>query len=238
IYTWERGLNNTTQAGISFWPGGYNGANDKWPKVLNSSLVSTLSTTLVNEVRVGYKASKQVSWAPWYIGKDFLNNEKAEPGPEGKEAWDFIPKYNGIRYLPVATYFPENVMKWNVNAGTSRFSNSPQSSFADTLSWTKGTHAFKVGAEWRYGWTLGANEIMMPLAILGAGGVPVANIDNVVIPGLSANNQTTARNLLTDLAGSIASVNEAFDLRNPSEKEFKGISDGRLLKLRDFRNTE
>src|SRR5438034_1911618 len=35
IYTWERGLNNTTQAGLSFWPGGYNGANDKWPKVLN-----------------------------------------------------------------------------------------------------------------------------------------------------------------------------------------------------------
>src|SRR5436190_21360430 len=91
IYTWERGLNNTTQAGLSFWPGGYNGANDKWPKVLNSSLVSTLSTKLVNEVRVGYKASKQVSWAPWYVGKDFLSNEKAEPGPDGKEAWDFIP---------------------------------------------------------------------------------------------------------------------------------------------------
>src|SRR3989441_4410212 len=137
IYTWERGLNNTTQAGISFWPGGYYGANDKWPKVLNSSLVSTLSTKLVNEVRVGYKASKQVSWAPWYVGKDFLNNEKAEPGPDGKEAWDFIPKYNGIPYLPVSTLFPENVMKWNVNAGTSRFSNSPQSSFGDTLSWTK-----------------------------------------------------------------------------------------------------
>jgi len=238
IYTWERGLNNTTQAGLSFWPGGYNGANDKWPKVLNSSLVSALSTTLVNELRVGYKVSKQVSWAPWYVGKDFLNNEKAEPGPEGKEAWEFIPKYNGIPYLPVATYFPENVMKWNVNAGTSRFSNSPQYSFGDTLSWTKGTHAFKVGSEWRYGWTLGANEVMMPLAILGAGGVPVANIDNVVIAGLSANNQTTARNLLTDLAGSVASINEAFDLRNPSEREFKGIADGRLLKLRDFRNTE
>ena len=101
--------------------------------MLNSSLVSTLSTKLVNEVRVGYKASKQVSWAPWYVGKDFLSNEKAEPGPDGKEAWDFIPKYNGIPYLPVSTLFPENVMKWNVNAGTSRFSNSPQYSFADTL---------------------------------------------------------------------------------------------------------
>jgi hypothetical protein len=143
-----------------------------------------------------------------------LNNEKAEAGPEGKTAFDLIPKYNGIPYLPVATNFAENIMKWNPNAGTSRFSNTPQYSFADTLSWTKGSHGFKIGGEWRYGWTLGANEVMMPLAILGAGGVPVANIDNVAIPGLSANNQTTARNLLTDLSGSLASINEAFDVRD------------------------
>src|SRR6266850_136122 len=238
VYTWERGLNNTTQAGIPFWPDGSYGANDKWPKVLNSSLVSTLSSQLLNEVRVGYKATKQVSWAPWYVGKDFLNNEKAEAGPDGKSAFDLLPKYNGIPYQPVATIFPENVVKWNTNAGTSRFSNSPQYSFADTLSWSKGTHAFKFGGEWRYGWTQGANEVMTPLARLGAGGVPVANIDNVAIPGLSANNQTTARNLLTDLSGSVASITQAFDVRDSTERVFRGISDGRILKLRDFRGTE
>jgi len=238
VYTWERGLNNTTQAGIPFWPDGYSGANDKWPKVLNSSLVSTLSSQLLNEARVGYKATKQVSWAPWYVGKDFLNNEKAEAGPDGKSAFDLVPKYNGIPYQPVATIFPENLVKWNTNAGTSRFSNSPQYSFADTLSWTKGTHAFKFGGEWRYGGTQGANEVMTPLARLGAGGVPVANIDNVAIPGLSANNQTTARNLLTDLSGSVASITQAFDVRDSTERVFRGISDGRILKLRDFRGTE
>src|SRR3989449_165901 len=84
VYTWERGLNNTIQAGIPFWPGGYSGANDKWPKVLNTSLVSTLSSSVVNELRIGYKVTKQTSWAPWYVGKDYLKNEKAEPGPDGK----------------------------------------------------------------------------------------------------------------------------------------------------------
>src|SRR6266571_341552 len=63
VYTWERGLNNTIQAGIPFWPGGYSGANDKWPKVLNTSLVSTLSSSVVNELRIGYKVTKQTSWA-------------------------------------------------------------------------------------------------------------------------------------------------------------------------------
>ncbi|PYS40749.1 MAG: hypothetical protein DMG14_09575, partial [Acidobacteria bacterium] len=66
----------------------------------------------------------------------------------------------------------------------------------------------------------------------------MANIDNVAIPGLSANNQTAARTILTDLAGSVASINQAFDVRNPTEKVFRGISDGLLLKLRDFRGTE
>ncbi len=238
VYTWERGLNNTIQAGIPFWPGGYSGANDKWPKVLNTSLVSTLSSSVVNELRIGYKVTKQTSWAPWYVGKDYLKNEKAEPGPDGKDAFAVVPKLNGIPYQPVTTLFPENIVKWNTNAGTNRFNNSPQYSFGDTFSWTKGAHAFKVGGEWRYGWTLGANEVMTPQAILGAGGVPVQNIDNVAIPFLSANNQTTARNVLTDLSGSVGSVTQAFDVRDSADRVFRGISDGLILKLRDFRGTE
>src|SRR5437016_3732951 len=237
IYTWERGLNHTTQAGVAFWPDGYTGVNNKWPKVLNGSLVSTFSSTLVNELRIGYKTSKQISLAPWYVGKDLLD-EKVAPGPDGKTAWDFLPQYNGIPFLPITTSFPENVMKWNTNAGTSRYSDSPQYSLGDTLSWSRRAHAFKFGGEWRYGGTLGANEVMMPLVTLGAGGIPVANIDQVAIPGLSANNQAGARNLLTDLAGSVQQIGEAFDLRDSAERTFKGIADGRLLKLRGFRGTE
>src|SRR5207344_2829033 len=115
-------------------------------------------------------------------------------------------------------------MNWNPNAGSNRYSLSPQYSAGDTLSWSKGAHAFKVGGEWRYGGTLGVNEVMMPKAVLGAGGVPVQNIDNVAVAGLSANNQTTARNILTDLAGSVGSITQAFDVRDSTDRVFKGIN--------------
>lgn len=77
-----------------------------------------------------------------------------------------------------------------------------------------------------------------PQATLGAGGVPVANLDNIAVPGLSANNQTTARNLLTDLAGSVASIQEGFDVRNPTDTAFRGYADGITLKLRDYHGNE
>ena len=121
------------------------------------------------------------------------------------------------------------------NAGTTRFNNGPQYSYGDTLSFTKGAHAFKIGGEWRYGYTLGGNEIMLPVARLGAGGPTVANITAMAVTGLTANNQTLARNILTDLSGSVASINEAFDVRNATERTFRGFKDGLLAKRRDLR---
>src|SRR3989441_13263027 len=53
VYTWERGRNMATQAGVTNWPGGYNGVNWKDPRLLTTSFVSTLSPNLVNELRVG-----------------------------------------------------------------------------------------------------------------------------------------------------------------------------------------
>jgi hypothetical protein len=238
VYTWERGLNHTLQAGIPFWPGGYEGANNKWPQLLTNSLVSTLSPTVVNELRIGYKVTDQVSWPAWWKGKDYVKDENIEPGPDGKEAYDLLPKFNGVPYTVVSTNFAQNVMLWSPNAGSNRFSSSPQYSIGDTLGWSMAAHSFKVGGEWRYGGTLGVNEVMMPRAILGAGGVPVQNIDNVAVPGLSANNQTLARNILTDLSGSVASIGQAFDVRDSTDRTFKGINDGLLLKNRNFRGTE
>src|SRR5438132_4508438 len=52
VYTWERGRNMSTQAGITNWPGGYNGVNWKDPRLLTTYFVSTLTPNLVNELRV------------------------------------------------------------------------------------------------------------------------------------------------------------------------------------------
>ncbi len=236
VYTWERGLNMTVQAGIPNWPGGYYGANHKWPMLYNFSLVSTLSPTIVNELRVGYRRTKQDSWAPWYVGRQ---DETEETGAEGKEAFALLPRNNGIPFQPVTTLLTQNIMNWNAGDGNTRGSESPLSTYGDTISFTQGAHAFKAGGELRFARSNAGNDSnFTPQAVLGAGGVPVQNIDNIAIPGLTANNQTTARNLLTDLSGSIAQIAQAFDLRDPRDLVFRGYNEGVKLKKRDWRTRE
>ncbi len=238
VYTWERNLNQGTQAGLPGWPGGNSGANWRWPKVFTTSFVSTLSPNLVNELRGGYKTTLRYQWAPWYVGRF---DERDEPNEQGKKAFAALPQKNGIAYNTVFTLFPDTNLnqQTSFNAGTTSFSDSPAYSLADTLSWSHGTHAFKLGGEWRFGYTNGGNDTnMTPLVTFGAGGPAVQGIDNVSIPGLSANNQTTARNLLTDLSGSIASIRQGWDLRDPKNPAFVGYTDGVKMRLRDWRASE
>ncbi len=236
VYTWERDLDMTAQAGIMNWPGGYNGANHRWPRIYNGSLVSTLSSSIVNELRVGYRRSKQTSWSPFYVGNENLN--EGDPVEPGAEAFKLLPVYNGYPARVITTLFPENFMRWTV-AGSSRTSTSPIYTYADTLSWSKGAHAFKFGGELRFGRTNGSNDDdYLPMLTLGAGGVAVTGIDNTAIAGLSANNQTLARNILTDLSGSVARITQGFDLRSPTDPVFRGWTDGVRSKQRDWHSAE
>jgi hypothetical protein len=245
VYTWERGRNMATQAFITEWPGGYNGLNAKDPRVLTISFVSTLSPSVVNELRAGRKSEYKISRPPWYLGKPAgytSEEEKVETGEEGKEAFALLPKYNGIPLQVVTTLFPRNIFNWAAAQGDNRSADSIAFTYGDTLSWTKGVHAFKFGGEMRLSRSTNANDSnFTPIATLGAGGVAVQGIDNVAIPGLgtaSGNNQTRARNLLTDLSGSVNQIVQGFDVRDPRNPVFQGYGDGVKVRRRDFRSTD
>jgi hypothetical protein len=236
VYTYEHDLNNAENAGIPQWPGGYYGDNYKWPMVANFSLVSALSSTVVNELRVGYRRTKQDSWAPFFAGR---KSESEETGEKGKESYALLPKSNGVPFGVVTTLFPNNFMFWAAADGATRVQTSPLETYGDTISFTKGTHAFKLGGEVRTGRSNAGNDSnFYPLASLGPGGVPVQGIDNIAIPGLTGNNQATARNLLTDLSGSINQIAEAFDLRSSKDLVFRGYNQGVKFRRRDHRNKE
>ena len=120
--------------------------------------------------------------------------------------------------MPKPTLFPEHLLTNGVN--TTRYQRSPLFMYSDTVSWTRGAHAFKGGADARFtasnGWN--AEDIDAITATFGAGGVAVRNIDSANIPGLIGASQTTAQNLLTDLSGSIRQIREGFslvDAKNP-----------------------
>jgi len=235
VYTYEHDWAQTLASGIMNWPGGYNGAADRWPRLYTGSLVSSLSSNVVNELRIGYKRSSLSGSAPWYVGR----KGEGEPSPEGKEVFALLPVRDGVPFQPVTTLFGVNFINWNAGDNGTRGALSPFYTYADTVSWTQAKHAFKAGGELRFANSDSWNDTnFTPQAILGAGGVPVANIDNVTVAGLSANDQTRARNLLNDLAGSVASITQGFDIRDSSKLAFQGYSDGVKLKLRDYHGNE
>jgi hypothetical protein len=237
VYTYERGLNHTGQAGIEQWPGGYQGANRKHPRLYSFSLVSTLASNIVNELRVGYRAHKIQSWAPWYVGRERDTGDVTEES--AKEAFALLPKYNGLPLQVVPLLYGQGFMNFSAGFGSTRGSWSPMLSYGDTLSWIQGKHAFKTGFEFRRDRTEGWNDNnFTPYATIGQGNFP-APITTATVTGLSSNNATAARNVLYNLSGSIDNIRQGFDLRSAEAPlRFQGYQDGVKLKLRDWRANE
>jgi hypothetical protein len=137
-----------------------------------------------------------------------------------------------------------------LTTAASRGNVSPYWIFNDTLSWTRAKHAFKGGLEFRRAETSGYDSSQaVPRVNLGPSpavrdygipnaGVPVTGIDGTTIPGLAAADQTNARILLTDLAGSIQEMVERFTVCcDPKDIKFKDYSE-QWRKYRDLRQNE
>jgi hypothetical protein len=237
IYTYERSIDHSTQAGLRSYPSGFDGGHSKWPRLYTISLVSTLSPKMVNELRGGLRRSAIASWAPFYVGRNL--DGTGSPSGSGAESFKLLPTNNGIPFQAVTSVIGTNgFMNWNAGFGSTRSSRSPLWQYADTLSWTVGKHAFKMGGEYRRDSTIGWNDNnMTPQAIFGAAsGAAVTGINNVA--GLSANNITSAQNMLNDLSGSIARIMEGFDLPNATATSFQGYKDGYVMHDRDWHSNE
>jgi hypothetical protein len=213
----------SAQAGISNWPGGYDATLLRKPEFYSSSLVSTLSSKVVNEFRFGYRKNWQYNY-----GSAF------RPDQVGEETRSQLPSVNGQRFFPVHILFPNNVIA-NLDGAGTRGQTSPLSTYNDTVSWTRGTHAFKSGFEVRFSSSDGFNgtenpDWRLPAVSVGDGNTPVRGIST--IPGLIGTNVTTAQNLLLDLSGSVENVSEEFNIRRPTDS-FISIS-----RRRDFHQNE
>jgi hypothetical protein len=237
VHTYERSIDHSTQAGLRSYPNGFDGQHSKWPKLSTASFVSTLSSSIVNEARGGLRRSAIASWAPFYVGRNL--DGTGEPSGTGAEAFKLLPTNNGIPFQVNASFIGSNgFMNWSAGFGSTRSSRSPLWQFADTLSWTVGKHAFKMGGEHRRDQTIGWNDNnMTPQVILGASsGLGVTGINSIA--GLTQNNITAAQNMLTDLAGSIGSIREGFDLADATATSFLGYKDGYVMHDRDWKSNE
>src|SRR5215475_409186 len=201
IGTHEHTWGNAAQAIQRSWPQGFDGIAVKRPDVYIITFTSTLSNTLLNELRLGRRRSVDQQFPPANQG-----------GAAGQEALKFIPFSNGVPYDPVPQLWTGFDQYGRFGAWRSH--NSPMYVIGDDVSWTHGRHAFKGGFEFRNTMSRGFGDPgFTPFATLGAATTfPVSNLDGTKYPGLTANNQSTATRLLTDLSGSVATINQSFGI--------------------------
>jgi hypothetical protein len=216
-YTYERSSGN---ANYETMPGGFRGSVFRHPQHLALNFTSTLSSTLVNEAHVGMRRSG---------GNNY--NGFTNPGT-GSKAQAFYPNYSGYPvYIGLGAGSVNFQSNGPLGGGTTAQYNDTTVlwSYGDSLSWTKGKHSFKGGAEVRFGHSLGYDAGISPTAIPRAVGgetsfspIPTAAITaGANMPGLAGNpgagNNQRMRSLLDFLSGSISSISQFYFMQNPTK---------------------
>jgi hypothetical protein len=214
-YTYERSAGN---ANYETWPGGFRGSVFRHPQTLAVNFVSTLSPSIVNEVRAGNRR----------IGGNTFNGLNNPNG--GKQAQAFFPNYNGY---PVVLALGTGQVNFQANqplgGGTTATYNDITNllTFSDSISWTKGKHAFKFGGEVRFGHSLGYDAgisiTSVPRAVGGdltTSAIPAAAINSTTVPGLAGTpttgNNQRMRNLMSFLAGSLSQITQFYYMQSPT----------------------
>jgi hypothetical protein len=164
------------------------------------ALTSVLRPNLLNDLRIGVFRPRTLVLTPY---------DKDQPGSEG-----LLPTVGGSPFILnfIGTTATGGVTS-PVSGNESNYI-APVYQWGDALTWIKGRHSFKGGVEVRLISDSGydANGVT-PRAQIGAGAVPVANINTITGIG---SNATLAQNTLLELTGSLASATQT--LNSPGGK--------------------
>ena len=159
-----------------------------------ASFTSVIRPNLLNEFRAGVFRPRTQIVAPY----DPANNGEGVLSRAGEQPYLIALTGNVTTPLAPTNYGSDN---------SGRI--SPVYQWGDNVSWLKGRHSFKGGVEIRFVSSAGFDAFAVtPRATVGAGFVPVTNINTIAGIG---QNTGGAQNLLLDLNGSLSN---AFQVHN------------------------
>jgi hypothetical protein len=231
-YSYE--IDKSDDAALPPWPTGYYGQDFRYPQSLSVNFTSVLSNSIVNEGRFGFIRTGA--------------NTVGAPAREdiGEEVRSKLPQLNGGPVFVSSTTGGLGLATYGIADGIRYGSHevSPRWVYADTLSWTRGSHSFKFGGEYRLSSTKSTNEgsvqtgANVPTATMGNSLLaPITGIGRAGLAGTNVSgSQQLAENLLTFLSGSLSGlaqgrfVNQAKPAWNDYPKE--------LAKIRDIAQNE
>ena len=258
---------------IGDWPGSYSGTTFRRPQTITINATSTLSANLLNEARFGLNYDKTRSVPAWLSP----NSETADAAQSYLLSGGVSRSGNGKTYPVVAVpqtgdmQFAAGVMETcggsgataNCPAGiivgvTQVGYTDPLYNFADTLSWTKGKHAFKFGGDLRFprsnGFTLqpyptagygnlGGATTESPFTSstttpsLGTTGTPTATNGAEVVNLFPANARTVARDLQYMFTNSLGFISTPYWAENAADVA-KGLAGWQDTTTQDNRHRE
>ncbi len=215
---------------LTSWPTGFPGETQRYSDILTSNFTSTLSATLLNEARFGIRKTRTASNAAWMNESEPDVKAKAESFflSGSKSLYSSDPKPMPALFNPGAGGFAFSGANSLFDTGAFYVGNTnPLYNFGDTVHWTKGGHAFRMGGELRITRTNGYNFVgayNMPRLSGGSGNVTAAALSQQTtanptgVPGLlDSANAGSVRNLLYLLAGSIGSGTQGYWIESPDD---------------------
>jgi hypothetical protein len=230
---------------LEAWPDTFSNNNFRHPLVITSGFTSTLSSSLLNEARFGLRKTGTNVVAPW----DLEENQSAlnQYLPARAQGFLIIPRMqNGFPFCyPHSGVRPPGGCGLGFAGTTAAVTNTavdntPVYTFADTLSWTRGDHAFKFGGEARFSSSdqkqsgggffsdyqnfvqaHGGTIFGTAPGTLGANEI---SPNNPAMSGIQVTDATNARNLMSWLAASLGTsffgtppISQFYFLNDPNQ---------------------
>jgi len=245
------------------YPTAVSNSNFRHPIVVTGGMTSTLSSTLLNEARVGYRLQDLNVIAPMALpeDQDFLkklipppvNGIKVLPFTGFVNSTAICPLFYGSR--PSSTATAPGIAAGCSISPTSK-GKTPTTTLSDTISWTRGTHSFRFNGELRLNssktetpgtsdFTGSTTYAALTLGAFGSTAPGTAGVNDFSstnsrpttdpnnLKGLTAGSRGNAIALMNLMAGSLSNVSMQYYLNGPTASTTPSISD-----WKDFRNNE
>jgi len=255
-FTHERVVSDDVVAGL---PNTWSNENYHRPTVLTAGVVSTLTSSMVNEGKFGYRVNGTNVIAPWDrpVNEEAINAYLPAPVngfkilPELLWALRVCNPITGARPTGTPGVCDGGPAFGGPGPGTAITATArdktPSFTYGDTLTWSRGTHSFKFGGEVRYNSSTSTGSSpgnaffvnsKSPVVVVGgaAPGAPLAITGptaiantNPAMTGLQSNDAARARNLLNFLSGSLTSINNAYFLTDPKATTFSDYRNSSLI---------